>query len=167
VGEGVEGRGQVSAGKITDTQKTCVHHTYHWEEAMATGWYGHGAGHPRQAVEAPTGQPNPRPSRTRACFGREHSSPACAGVLWAKNTTPVGKNKQHLRDLRDTEIKRGVLCFGARGGLAVQGSTALLESYSHVNQIRGSTARNRSCTKAQAAHAQSSPASHRTERCIR
>jgi hypothetical protein len=45
-------------------------------EAMgATGWYGHGAGHPRQAVEAPTGQPNPRPPHT--CY-RKHFSPALA-----------------------------------------------------------------------------------------
>jgi hypothetical protein len=29
----------------------------------ATGWYGHGAGHSIQAVEAPQGQPNPRPAR--------------------------------------------------------------------------------------------------------
>jgi len=32
----------------------------------AAGWYGHGAGHTRQAVEVPARQPNPRTPRTRA-----------------------------------------------------------------------------------------------------
>jgi hypothetical protein len=53
-------------GQVSE-ENNCTQHTYHWGEAMgAAGWYGHGAGHPRQAVEAPTGQPNPLPPLTCA-----------------------------------------------------------------------------------------------------
>jgi hypothetical protein len=47
----------------------------------ATGWYGHGAGHPRQAVEAPAGQLHARPPRTCAMAGRtSHRAVMICGV---------------------------------------------------------------------------------------
>jgi hypothetical protein len=71
----------------THTQHMCPATRIIGGKAMgATGWYAHGAGHPRQAVEAPAGQPNPRPPRTRAMAGSTSYQRVLAhvGVMWCE-----------------------------------------------------------------------------------
>ena len=105
-------------------------HTYHWGESDG-----------RDGVVWPWCR-TPKASGGSAHRSTESPPVPHACVLWQgalltsvcwcavgkKNDTTVLNNKQHLKDLRDTEIKRAGLCFGAREGWLFR----VLESYSHA-----------------------------------